>query len=345
MDKRDYYEVLGVPKSASKDEIKKAYRKLAIKYHPDKNAGDKEAEEKFKEIAEAYAVLSDDDKKQQYDMYGHRAPRMGGGFGGMDPFEMFKRHFGDIFGGQSRQQRVIKGQDARINVRFTLEELFNGTSRKVEYKRNTKCKKCDGSGGTGKKICLKCQGSGQITEVQQIGTMVMQQVHTCHVCQGTGEIVEKTCDSCNGSGIKLEKEVIQVDVPAGAFDGAILVMSGKGHAVKNGVNGDLQIKISEKPHDYYERKGNDLKYYLDLSYPEIVLGTEKEIPTIEGGKVKIKVKELSKPGTILRLKEKGMISVETGMRGDLHVQLEVIIPEKISNKERELLEELKKVQK
>lgn len=342
MSKRDYYEILEISKDASKDEIKKAYRKMAIKYHPDKNAGDKEAEEKFKECAEAYDTLSNDEKKRKYDMFGHQEI---GGRSNMSASDIFNM-FGDIFGGrQPQNQRILKGQDIRITEKFSLEDLYFGTTRKVKYKRNSVCKKCNGTGGEDKQKCDKCNGLGQIIETQQIGSMIMQQVRPCHVCNGTGEIVVKPCKKCDGKGIELSDEEFEVQVPAGAFNGGILIIQGKGHAIKGGIDGDLQILISEKPHDYYERKGSDLKYYLDLSYPEIVLGCEKEIPTIEGGKVKIKIKELSQPNTILRLKDKGMVSHETGERGDLHIQLGVEIPELISDRERELLEELKKIKK
>lgn len=343
MNKRDYYEVLGIPKTASKDEIKKAYRKLAIQYHPDKNAGDAEAEEKFKEVAEAYEVLSNDEKKRNYDTYGHNGPQIGrGNFDGMDPFEVFRAHFGDMFGGGQRPQQM-KGQDIRLNLKFTLEELFTGVTRKVEYNRSVTCKKCDGSGGTGQKICNNCGGTGQKVEVQQIGNMVMQQIGKCMHCNGTGRLVENKCKSCDGVGVKLEKERVEIEIPAGAFNGGMLIVNGKGNAIKGGIDGDLQIRITEKPHDYYERRGNDLKYYLDLSYPEIVLGCEKEIPTIEGTKVKINIPELSEPDTILRLRNKGMASVETTDRGDLLVQLAILIPDKITKQEREILETLKNI--
>jgi molecular chaperone DnaJ len=342
MSKRDYYEILGVDKKATKEEIKKAYRKKAIKLHPDKNPDDKEAEEAFKECAEAYEILSDDEKRSRYDRFGHQP--MGGGFSYMDPFEMFRKHFEGGFGERSKP-RQHKGQDCRVNMKFTLEELFKGTKRTIEYTRNDKCEKCDGSGGSGKKICPTCGGSGRVIEVQQLGNMVMQQTRPCMDCNGTGEVITKPCKACDGSGLKNIKEVVEIEIPAGSYEGMIIMVGGKGHAIKDGITGDLQIRILEKPHDYYEKKGIDLKYYLDLTYPEIVLGCEKEIPTIEGGKVKIKIKELSQPNTILRLKDKGMKKIETNQRGDLHIQLGVEIPDKISGEERKILEELKKLKK
>jgi len=338
MGKRDYYEVLGVTKDSSQDEIKKAYRTKAKKLHPD-IGGDEDA---FKECSEAYSVLSDNEKKIHYDTFGHQSPRMGGN-GNVDPFEMFRRNFNGMGGNQRRRQ--VKGQDTRINIKFTLEELFTGIDKTVKYKRNVKCGTCDGSGGTGKKTCSKCGGSGELIEIQQMGQMVMQQVRSCHVCGGTGEMIENICKDCGGNGVKMVDEVIDLEIPPGAFDGAVLLVSGKGHAVKGGVDGDLQVRIIEKPHDYYERKGNDLKYYLDLSYPEMVLGCEKEVPIIEGGKIKINVVELSRPNTILRIKNKGMVSVETGVRGDLHIMLGIEIPDSITTKEKSLLVELKNIVK
>jgi len=345
MAKRDYYEVLGIQKNASVSEIKKAYRKLAMEYHPDKNPNNKEAEDKFKEIAEAYEVLSDEGKRNKYDTYGHQTQQMADGYGGMDPFEMFRRHFGDMMGG-ARQPRVVKGQDTRLNLKFTLEELFNGCNRKFTYKRQELCKTCNGEGGVGKKMCPKCNGTGQVVDVQQIGGMVMQQISTCNVCNGSGGIVEKVCTKCEGRGIEIVDENIDIDIPAGMFNGAIIVMGGKGHAIKGGICGDLQIVITEKAHDYFETKGSDLKYYLDLSYPEMVLGGEFEIPIIEGGKIKIKVKELTQPSSILRIKGKGMLSNHTtDERGDLLIEVNVVIPEKITPEEKELLEKLKKITK
>lgn len=345
MIKRDYYEVLGLKKGVNKDEIKKAYRKLAMEFHPDRNPDNKEAEEKFKEIAEAYDVLSDDEKRDRYDKFGYQSAQMGSGFYSMDPFELFRRHFGDVMGGFQRQKKV-KGQDARINIKLSLEELFTGTKRKFSYKRLIICDECKGEGGTGKENCTTCGGRGQLVEVQRIGTMVMQQVITCHVCNGSGSIITKKCEKCEGRGLVYSNELVEVDIPAGMFNGGVLIIPDKGNGIKGGVNGDLQVVINEIPHDNFERgNGSDLKYYLDLSYPDIILGTEAEIPTIEGKPVKIKIKEMTQPGTLLRLKGKGMPIPNTSNRGDLIIEVNIAIPERVSDEEKELLKELKKIQK
>lgn len=343
MDKRDYYEILGLDKSATKNEIKKAYRKLAIKYHPDKNPDDKDAEKKFKEATEAYEHLYDDKKRKEYDMFGHKVSR-GNIRNDINPFEVFRKHFGDMFGAHHNQHEQKKGRNIRVNVRCTLEELFNGGKHKIEYRRDDSCKKCGGVGGTNKKTCFKCGGNGQVVEFKQLGNMVIQQSQICDECNGSGEIIENICKSCGGSGVEKIKDKAEIEITPGIYDGSILILEGKGHAIKNGVNGDLLVKITEKPHDYYERKGHDLKYYLDLSYPELILGCEKEIPVIEGSKVKINIKELSDLDTILRLKNKGM-PVKEKDRGSLYVQLNLIIPDSINDEERKLLEELKKVKK
>jgi molecular chaperone DnaJ len=308
MSKRDYYEVLGVAKDATDKDIKKAYRKLALKYHPDKNPDDSEAETMFKEIAEANEVLSDPDKRAQYDRYGHDAPRQGGfGGGGMPDMEEFFRQAGfGGFGGRRGPRGPIKGQDLRMKVNVTLEELYEGVEKKFKYKRNTSCGTCDGKGGTDVTTCSTCGGQGQVVQQFHTPMGVMQQVSTCPTCHGEGEVTKNTCGSCHGTGLDEVDEMVEIDIPHSLHENEAMVVEGKGHGVKNGIDGDLVIIITQKQHKDFTRQGNDLRCRLKLKYEQLVLGGEVEVPTIEGGKIKINIPEYSNVGDILRVSNKGM---------------------------------------
>jgi molecular chaperone DnaJ len=358
--KRDYYEVLGVSKSASEDEIKKAYRKLAVKYHPDKNPDDKESEEKFKEAAEAYEVLSNSQKKAQYDRFGHAGMggASGGGFGGqgMNMDDIFSQ-FGDIFGGGDdspfgsffggggrggRRQR--KGTDLRIKLKLNLEEIANGVEKKIKVKRHVACKTCSGNGsknGTDLKTCGTCQGSGQVKRVQQ--TMLGQMVtsSTCPTCSGEGKSVGAKCDACFGEGRVLEEEIIPIKIPAGVSNDMLLSMSGKGNVPpRGGVAGDLLIVIEEEAHEVLHRDGNNVIYDLYVSFVDAALGTSVEVPTI-GGKAKITLEAGTQGGKILRLKGKGIKELNGYSIGDQLVHVNIWTPKQVNKEERELLEKLR----
>lgn len=360
MAKRDYYEVLGVDKSASADEIKKAYRKKAIQYHPDKNPGDKEAEEKFKEAAEAYEVLSNPEKRARYDQFGPEGVNGAGGFGGFsgegmsmdDIFSMF----GDIFGGRrgfggfggfggSAQggQRKFRGSDLRVKVKLTLKDIANGTTKKFKLKKYVPCSHCHGTGAegnSGTETCPTCKGSGHILRTQQSIFGMMQTQSVCPQCNGEGKIIKNKCKECGGEGIVYGEEVVEVNIPAGVAEGMQLSMSGKGNAGKhNGVNGDLLIQIEEEPHPELIRDENDLVYNLLLNVPTAALGGSAEIPTIDG-KVKVKIEPGTQPGKVLRLRGKGLPSVNGYGTGDLLVNISVYIPETLSKEEKAALEKM-----
>ena len=363
MEKRDYYEVLGVEKNASADEIKKAYRKKAIQYHPDRNPGDKEAEEKFKEAAEAYEVLSNPDKRARYDQFGHAgvsgAAGNGGPFGGFsggmsmdDIFSMF----GDIFGGHggfggfggfgggsSSQQRRYRGSDLRVKVKLTLKEISTGVEKKFKLKKYVPCPHCHGSGaeGTGGvETCPTCKGTGSVIRNQQTILGTMQTRTTCPTCGGEGHIIKNKCKECGGEGIVYGEEVVTVKIPKGVAEGMQLSMSGKGNAGKhNGVAGDLLILIEEEPDKELIRDENDLIYNLLLNFPTAALGGTVEIPTIDG-RVKVKIEPGTQPGKVLRLRNKGLPSANGYGTGDLLVNVSIYVPETLSKEEKKMLEEL-----
>ena len=366
MEKRDYYEVLGVEKSASADEIKKAYRKKAIQYHPDKNPGDKEAEEKFKEAAEAYDVLSNPDKRARYDQFGHAgmsgAAGNGGPFGGFsgggmsmdDIFSMF----GDIFGGRSgfggfgggysgggAQQRMHRGSDLRVKVKLNLKEISTGVEKKFKLKKYVPCSHCHGTGAEGDggvETCPTCNGSGSVIRNQQTILGTMQTRTTCPNCGGEGRIIKNKCKECSGEGIVYGEEVVTVKIPAGVAEGMQLSMSGKGNAGKhNGMSGDLLILVEEEQDKELIRDDNDLIYNLLLSFPTAALGGAVEIPTIDG-KVKVKIEAGTQPGKVLRLRGKGLPSVNGYGTGDLLVNVSIYVPEALSKDEKKSLEELEK---
>lgn len=363
MAKRDYYEVLGVDKQASEDEIKKAYRKIAIKYHPDRNPGNKEAEEKFKEAAEAYEVLHDPQKRQQYDQFGFDGPQGGfGGFGGgagMDMNDIFSM-FGDIFGGRGggfgggfggfsgfggggSQQRRYRGSDLRVKVKLTLKEISTGVEKKFKLKKYVPCDQCHGTGAEGdggSETCPTCKGSGSVIRNQQTILGTMQTRVTCSTCGGEGKIIKNKCKKCGGDGIIYGEEVVSVKIPAGVAEGMQLSMGGKGNAGKhNGVAGDLLILVEEEPHQDLIRDENDLIYNLLLSFPTAALGGAVEIPTIDG-KVKVKIDSGTQPGKVLRLRGKGLPNVNGYGTGDLLVNISIYVPEALNKEEKSTLEKM-----
>ncbi|MEQ7802334.1 molecular chaperone DnaJ [Pedobacter sp. ASV1-7] len=361
MSKRDYYDVLGVSRSTSADEIKKAYRKLAIKYHPDKNPDDKAAEEKFKEAAEAYEILSNPEKKQRYDHYGHAGVggASGGGYGGggMNMEDIFSQ-FGDIFGGgggspfesffggqQSRGgRRVSKGSNLRIKVKLTLEEIANGTEKKIKVNKQIVCKTCDGSGAKDRSsvsTCKTCGGSGAVRRVTNTILGQMQTTSTCPTCNGSGSQITAKCGSCHGEGVVRGEETITINIPAGVSDGMQLSMSGKGNAAPNGgIPGDLIILIEEIPHETLKREGNNVVYDLHVSIIDAALGYSAEVPTIDG-KAKIKIEPGTQSGKLLRLKGKGIPEINSYHRGDEIIHVNIWTPKALSAEERGILERLR----
>ncbi len=355
MAKRDYYEILEVPRNATEEEIKKAYRQKALKYHPDRNPGDKEAEEKFKEAAEAYEVLSDPEKRRRYDQFGHAGVggAAGGGFGGGMSMDDIFSNFGDIFesfgfggfGGstRSRSRRVNRGANLRVKVALTLEEIAKGAHKKLKLNKYVVCDACQGSGarmGSGHNTCPTCRGTGQITQVTNTFLGRMQTTTTCPQCGGEGRIIADKCPKCYGDGIVKGEEIVEVDIPAGVAEGMTLSLSGKGNAgPRGGIPGDLLIVVEELPHAHFQREGTHLLYEHYLSIPEAILGTSVEIPTLEG-KARIKIEPGTQPGKILRLKGKGLPDVNGYSRGDLLVTLNVWIPKNLSSQEAEMISKL-----
>jgi molecular chaperone DnaJ len=364
MAKRDYYDVLGVAKGADADEIKKAYRKMAIKYHPDKNEGDKAAEEKFKEAAEAYEVLSNPEKRQRYNQFGHAAnassPNGGAGaYGGagMNMEDIFSQ-FGDIFGGGGspfegffgggRQgsaggRRVARGSNLRIKVRLSIEEIANGAEKKIKVNKQIVCNTCDGTGAKDKssfQTCKTCGGQGAVRRVTNTILGQMQTTSTCPTCNGEGSIITSKCITCHGEGLVRGEETITINVPAGVSEGMQLSMSGKGNAApRGGVPGDLIILIEEIPHETLKRDGNNIIYDLHINFVDAAIGTSVEVPTIDG-KAKIKIEPGTQGGKILRLKGKGVPEVNSYVRGDQLVHINIWTPKALSKEERETLEKL-----
>ena len=356
-EKRDYYEVLGVERNANADEIKKAYRKAAIKYHPDKNPGDKEAEEKFKEAAEAYDVLSNTDKRARYDQFGHAG--MGGaagggfsgGFGGGFSMEDIFSQFGDIFGGHfggfsSRGgggRRVNRGSDIRVKVKLTLSEIANGTTKKLKINKTVACDKC---GGTGAKdsssysTCSTCNGTGVVTRVENTFFGRMQTQGVCPTCGGEGKIITAKCDKCSGEGAVRGDEVVEIKIPAGVGEGMAVTVSGKGNAARRGgINGDLLVMIEEEHNPELIRDGNDLIHNLNLTVATCILGGEVEVPTIDG-RAKIKIAPGTHAGKVLRLRGKGLPDVNGYGRGDIMIVVDITIPSSLTSEERKLVEKL-----
>ena len=350
MAKRDYYEILGIDKNASAAEIKKAYRKMAIKYHPDKNPDDKDAEANFKEAAEAYEVLSNADKKARYDQFGHQAFDGAGGFGGggMNMDDIFSQ-FGDIFGGAfgggggfsgfgggfGGGQRRVKGSNLRIRVTLTLDEIANGVEKKIKVKRKIQAP------GTTYKTCSTCNGAGQVTRVTNTILGRMQTASACPTCGGAGQSIDKKPSDADAQGLKVQEETVSVKIPAGVVDGMQLKVTGKGNeAPGNGISGDLLVVIEEKEHDTLKREGDNLHYDLYISLPDAVLGTSKEIDTVTG-KVRIKVEAGVQSGKILRLRGKGIPSINGYGTGDLLVHVNVWTPKTLNKQQKEFFESMK----
>src|SRR5690554_1380997 len=360
--KRDFYEILDIPKSASAEEIKKAYRKKAIQFHPDKNPGDKQSEENFKEAAEAYEVLSDENKRARYDQFGHAglggAASSGGGYGGGMSMDDIFSQFGDIFGGHfggfggfggfgssQRGRRMNRGSDLRVKVKLNLKEILNGVEKKIKVKKYVSCSHCDGNGsedGNSVSTCATCNGSGVVTRVANIILGQMQTSSTCPTCNGDGKTITKKCSHCNGEGILREDEVITIKIPAGVGEGMQLSMSGKGNAARRGgINGDLLIVIEEEEDPNLIRDENDVIFNLFLSFPMAALGGTVEVPTIDG-MAKVKIEPGTQPGKVLRLRNKGLPSVNGFGKGDQLIHVNVYVPENLSAKERKQMEELEK---
>ena len=356
--KRDYYEILGVTKSASGDEIKKSYRKVAMQYHPDRNPGDKSAEEKFKEAAEAYEVLSDGDKRAQYDRYGHAAVNNGrGGFngGGMNMDDIFSQ-FGDVFGddlfgsffggrrggGQSRSHGS-RGSNLRIKIKLTYEEIAKGVNKNIKVKKHVACGTCHGSGARDKgsvQTCGTCGGSGQVRRVSNTFLGQMQTVTTCPTCNGEGTTITAKCTVCKGEGRVFGEEVVSIDIPAGVQEGMQLSVSGKGNAGERGGSaGDLIILIEEEAHPDLQRDGLNVAFDLHISFTDAVFGTQLEVPTIDG-KAKIKIPAGTQSGKIFRLKGKGFPSVNSYEKGDQLIHVNVWTPQQVSPEEKTALEKL-----
>ncbi|MBR6291332.1 MAG: molecular chaperone DnaJ [Bacteroidales bacterium] len=356
MAKRDYYEVLGVDKNASPEELKKAYRKLALQYHPDRNPGDKEAEEKFKEAAEAYDVLSNPEKKARYDQFGMAGMEGAYGQGGMnmnDIFSQFGSIFGDLFGGGAftgfsggfgggSQRRVLRGSNLRIKVKLTLEEIDRGCEKKIKVNKFVPCKTCGGSGAKDGKTetCQHCHGTGVVTEVRRTILGQMQTQSACPHCGGEGRIVKDKCRDCHGDGIVKSEEIITINIPAGVQDGMQLAMHGQGNAApRGGIAGDLIVLIEEQEHELFERQDANLYYNAFITFSQAALGAAIEIPTLSG-KVKIKVDPGTPSGRVVRLRGKGLPVVNGYGRGDLLVSLNVWVPKDLNKEEKKMLEQL-----
>lgn len=361
MSKRDYYEILGVNRDATQDEIKKAYRQAALKYHPDRNPNNKDAEEKFKEATEAYEVLSDTDKRERYNRYGHEAMRAGADFHGFrdvnDIFINFQDIFGSSFGGGlfdemfnqgrggGRRQRTsgIPGSDLKIRLRLTLEEVATGVEKKLKVKRHLECETCGGSGaksGSGKMPCIQCGGTGEIRKVSSIGFAQFVNVQTCSRCNGEGQIIKESCPTCRGEGRVQGETTIKVNIPAGVAEGNYIPLHGQGNAgQRGGPSGDLIVIIEEEPHKVFVRNGEDVVLDLLISFPEAALGTEVEVPTLFG-RSKLKIEGGTQSGKILRMKDKGFPRLRGYGNGDQLVRVNVWVPTKVNSKEKEALKQL-----
>lgn len=364
MAKRDYYEVLGIDKNASEDEIKKAYRKLAIKYHPDRNPDSKEAEEKFKEAAEAYDVLHDPQKRQQYDQFGFNAPGAGGfgGFGETGGFSMddIFSMFGDVFGGHggfggfsgfggegSRQRPQYRGSDLRLKVKLSLQEIATGVTKKFKVKKDVTCTHCHGSGaenGSKSETCPTCHGSGVVVKTVRTMLGMMQTQTECPTCHGEGSVIKDKCHQCHGTGVVKGEEIVEIKIPAGVAEGMVVNVPGKGNAgQRNGISGNIQVYIEEEENDTFIRDGQDIVYNLLLDFPTATLGGEVEIPTLEGTRVRIKIDAGTQPGKTLRLRGKGLPAVQGygSGKGDLVVHISVFVPKTLNREEKNMLESLR----
>jgi molecular chaperone DnaJ len=360
MAKKDFYQLLGVSRTASADELKKAYRKLAVQYHPDKNQGNKEAEEKFKEINEAYEVLSDPAKRQRYDQFGHAGVGTsaasdggspfgrGGGQGFEDISDIFSA-FGDIFGQQAGRQRRrhstgIPGSDLKIRLKLTLEEIAFGVEKTLKVKKQKTCETCDGKGSRSGKAqtCHTCKGTGEVRQVSQTMFGQFVNVQTCPTCQGEGQVITDKCPTCQGEGRVQGEVTFKVNIPAGVAEGNYIPLRGQGNVgVRGGEAGDLLVVIEEQPHKYFTRHDDDVLYELQISYPDAALGTTVDVPTL-GGETKIEIPPGTPAGKILRMSGRGIQHLNSTSRGDQLIKVNIHIPTKLSARDKELLRELQK---
>jgi len=359
MVKRDYYEVLGVSRTSTKEEIKKAYRKLAMQFHPDRNPGDKESEEKFKEAAEAYEILSHDDKRNNYDRFGHEGVR-GSGFGssGFSSVNDIFSHFSDIFGGSSifdeffggsqrgrsrRRGSGVPGSDMRVTLKLTLEEIATGISKKIKIKKQVKCNECNGTGaqaGTSLKTCPVCNGTGEIKTVSRSVFGQFVNITACHNCNGEGQVIDSPCRNCSGDGRIQDEATISIEVPAGVQDGNYMTLRGEGNTGKRGGHaGDIIVVFQELPHENFIREDDDIIYNLFITFPQAALGAEVEVPTITG-KAMLKIDSGTQPGKMLKMKGKGIRHLNYSGSGDQIVRVNIAIPQKLNSKEKEIIKQL-----
>ena len=356
--KRDYYDILGVDKNSDAQAIKKAYRKLAMKYHPDRNPDNKEAEEKFKEVNEAYEVLSDENKRRTYDQFGHEGVNGQGGFGGQGfggqgfgGFEdIFGDVFGDIFGGgfgnsRTRRRGPERGSDIRHSINISFEEAAFGKKTSIKLNRSEECSECNGSGakvGTSKKTCPTCNGAGEVRTVQRTPFGNIASSRICSTCEGEGEVIESPCPKCSGRGSTRKVKTIEVDIPAGIDDGQMIKLSGQGEiGSKGGPRGDLYLVINVERHPLFTREGNDIHFEMPITFVQAALGDEIEVPTLDG-KVKYKVPEGTQSGTVFRLREKGIPRIRGNSRGDQYVKVVVDVPKKLNESQKDILREFAK---
>lgn len=357
MTKRDYYEVLGIGRNASKEEIRKAYRKLAMQYHPDRNPDDQTAEAKFKEAAEAYEVLSNDEKKARYDRFGHDGVKSGFGSQGFTDINDIFSHFSDIFSGGSifddffgtgqrtRRRRTTgtPGSDLKVSLKLTLEEIAEGVTKKIKLKKLIKCDICNGSGaegGTSTKTCPVCQGSGEVRTVSRSVFGQFVNIQPCNNCSGEGTVIDNPCKKCHGDGRIHNEVTVSINVPAGVYQNSYMTMRGEGNSGKRGgPSGDLIVVFEEIPHEYFVRNNDDIIYELFINYPEAVLGSEVDVPTLKG-KAKLKIDSGTQPGKLLRMRDKGIKHLNESGYGDQLVKINIDVPKKVNSKEKELLKEL-----
>lgn len=329
---KDYYNTLEVDKNASEKDIKKSYRKLSKKYHPDLNPNNQEAESKFKDIAEAYTVLSDKEKKSNYDSFGDPNGQPQNPFGDMGMDDIFSQ----FFGGRGRERRRVKGSDIRVNIHMTLEEMYGGVHKKIKYKRNKRCNTCNGTGGDSN-ICNTCQGGGSVNQIQESPFGKIQAAVPCPSCGGSGRVIVKPCGTCSSNGVKTSEEQLSFDIPKGIMNGESLRVTSKGNSIKNGIDGDLFINIVEKPHDKFVRKGLDIHQRVNLPYKDLVLGSPIELDTLDG-KIRMNIKSSTQVGSMLRIPHKGF--TRDNQKGDMIVEVWLDIPKDITEEEKDIIKSL-----